>query len=177
MNVLLGQFSINQAPWTWATPMLRDACSNSACVRGSVTAMAPLLASCIGGPVPLESRQGRLRQRYGENGERLLAGYVAGQRPAAMQQRGAYHAQLQVHSCPVLPRRGGEYDSAGHADFPEGWQRLGAPQGRFGQEVGGCELWRLHFSPRREGGKPTNPLKLRLHGKPWKKQVYVGSST
>lgn len=33
--------------------------------------------STVGGPVPTHARQGRQKQRYGEHGERLLAGYVA----------------------------------------------------------------------------------------------------
>lgn len=30
--------------------------------------------STVGGPVPTHARQGRQKQRYGEHGERLLAG-------------------------------------------------------------------------------------------------------
>lgn len=37
--------------------------------------MGPL-TSYIGGPVPLESRQGRHKQRYGQGGERLVAGCI-----------------------------------------------------------------------------------------------------
>lgn len=33
----------------------------------------------VGGPLPKEARQGRQNQKYGESGERLLAGYVSKQ--------------------------------------------------------------------------------------------------
>lgn len=39
----------------------------------------------VGGPVPTDARQGRHRQRYGANGERLVAGYAVAQQACWLQ--------------------------------------------------------------------------------------------